>query len=292
MNKIKLKNGEEIAYRENGTGNNILICLHGNMCSSFEFETLLKNVQKDFKIIAPDLRGFGDSSYNSVINNFEEYANDIIEFLDTLGVENFSLLGHYIGGAVALEIAAMLKTRVNKLLLVSSVGTLGYPLPKLDTNGQPIENEFLTTREEIENDVYRVLPIQQIFTNKDSEFLKGIFESTLFNVTQPTEKIIESIITDAFTQKSIVDVYCALANFNISNKSNGVTLGNNKIESITAETAVIQGSNDSLVPFDMAYLIKYSLRSKSKIVTGTFGHSPFLDTPNWISETIYNFINN
>ncbi len=290
MNKIKIKNGETIAYRELGDGEKVLLCIHGNMCSSFEFETLMNDLSKEnFKVICPDLRGFGESSYNSPVSTFEEYASDIIELINSIGLNEFSLLGHYIGGAVALEIASTLKEKVKKLILVSSVGTQGYPMAKLDSSGQPIKDEYLITNVEIQNDNFRVKPVEEIFKNKDYDFLSGVFDSILFNVTKPSKHLKQAILTDAFGQKSISDVYCALSNFNISNKFNGVCKGNNKIENITAETLVIQGSNDHLVPFDMAYTIKYSLLSKSKILTGPFGHSPFLDTPKWIFETILNF---
>ncbi len=291
MKKVLLKNGEELAYRDMGNGDEVLVCLHGNMCSSFEFIDFMESLSnRNIRVISPDLRGFGESSYNTPISTFEEYAGDIIELLDNLGISSFTLLGHYIGGAVAMEIASLLKNRVKKLVFVSSVGTLGYPMNKLDSSGQPIPNEFLTSREEIESDIFRVLPVQQIFDYKDFDFLKGVFESTLFNVTVPNTEKVNEVIMDAFTQKSIVDVYCALNSFNISNKFNGVLEGNNKIEEITAETLVIQGSNDALVPFDMAYLIKYGLKSKSVIVTGNFGHLPFLDCPSWIEETVIQFI--
>lgn len=292
MKKVILNSGESISYREIGNGNNVLVCLHGNMCSSFEFQFFFDNIDllKDFKIFAPDFRGFGESSYNSPVNSFEGYGDDIIEFLDLLGIYEFNLLGHYIGGGVAMEIASKLKERVNKLILVSSVGTQGIPLPALDQNGQVVEGLFLTNREDIERDVLRVLPLQQIFELKDKMFLKSIFEDILFNVTKVSELEIDSYLEDAFTQKSVVDVYCALSNFNISYKFNGVKEGNNKIEEITAETLVIQGSNDQLCPFDFAYLIKYSLKSKSKIVTGNFGHSPFIDSPLWVIDTINEFI--
>ncbi len=293
MKKILLKNGEEIAYRDTGNGEEILVCIHGNMCSSFEFEAFMDDLSKrDIRVISPDLRGFGQSSYKNSVNSFLEYANDIIEMLDILEIKKFSLLGHYIGGAVAMEIAALLKANINKLILVSSVGTQGYPIHKLDFNGQPIPNEYLISRVEIENDKFRVLPVQQIFDTKDYDFLSGVFESILFNVSTPQSNEVKEILEDAFTQKSITDVYCALNNFNISNKHNGVLKGNNKIEDITAETVVIQGSNDALVPFDMAYTIKYSLKSKSKIATGNFGHSPFLDCPLWISDLVSNTIKN
>lgn len=290
MKNFKLTNNDVLAYNDYGTGENVLVAIHGNMSSSKQFNNLVLDLDGDFRVITPDLRGFGESSYFSSVNSFEEYADDVIELLAHLNIQNFSLLGHYIGGAVALEIAAKLKTRVQKLILVSSIGTLGFPIPQLNENGEVIPKSFLTSRSELSDDILRVKPLQQVFDLKDYDFLENVLRSTIFNVTEPNNDLMKLFLNDAFTQKSIIDVYTALANFNISNKHNGVSQGNNKIEDITAETIVIQGSNDMLVPFDMAYTIKYSLRSPSKILTGTFGHSPFVDSPEWIKKTVFDFI--
>ncbi len=289
---IKIVNTETIAYIELGdsTSDNVLVCLHGNFGSSQQFYNFSRGIPNNIRIILPDLRGFGHSSYNTPVNNFSEHADDIICLINKLNIEKFSLLGFYIGGAVAMEMASSLKDRVEKLILVSSVGTMGYPMAKLNSQGAVLENEFLKTREEIDKDTFRLLPLKQVILNRDVNFASGILESIYFTQKTPNDKIVETLISDIFNQKNITDTYMCLNNFNISNKNNGVVDGNNKIAEITAETIVVQGSNDAIVPFDMAYTIKYSLLSKSKIVTGTFGHSPFNDVPEWINEVIFNFL--
>lgn len=292
--KIEVNN-ETIAYLDLGdiNSNNILLCIHGNFGSCLQFQNFIHNINdmpKDVRIIMPDLRGFGQSSHNNEVNSFYEHANDIISLTDNLNIKEFSILGFYIGGAVAMEIASTFKNRVKKLILVSSVGTMGYPMARLNSQGEVIANEFLTTRDEIEKDVFRLIPLKQVIKNKDVEFAKSVLESVYFTQKTPSNEIINVLVEDVFNQRNITDIYMCLNNFNISNKYNGIVQGSNKIAEITAETIVIQGSNDAIVPFDMAYTIKYSLMSKSKIVTGTFGHSPFIDVPKWINETIFSFL--
>ncbi len=289
---LTLDNQETISYLDFGDSNskNILVCIHGNFGSCLQFHNFFDNIPNDIRIILPDLRGFGQSTYNTHINSFNEHAEDIINLLDKLNVSNFSLLGFYIGGAVAMEMASKLKTRVKKLILISSVGTMGYPMVKLNTQGEVIPNEYLTTRDEIENDIFRVMPLKQVIKNKDRDFVEGIIESAYFLENPTDSSLKEMLINDVFNQKNITDTYVCLNNFNISNKNNGVIDGNNKISEITAETIVIQGSNDPLVPLDMIYTIKYSLLSKSRIITGPFGHSPFNDVPKWINDTVFEFL--
>lgn len=302
MDFITLNNKEKIAYVDiakniNFNNTKVIVLLHGNMSSSSHFDNFINNLTNDFidnseetnyRIIAPDLRGFGLSSYNTNFDTFDDLSNDIIELLDNLNIKNFVLIGHYIGTAVAMEICAKLKNQVEKLILVSPVSTMGMPLKKINSKGEYIDNEFLINRNEIENDVLRVKPIAKIFNNKDKVTIENILDS-IYNNPNLSEQLLMSLTNSAINQRCIIDIYVALSNFNISDKHNGITQGNNKLSLITAETLVVQSGIDNLVPIDNAYLIKYFLKSKSKIITGNFGHSPFL-WDNDIQNQIINFI--
>ncbi len=114
MNKIKLKNGEEIAYIDKGVGDNILVAIHGNMTSSKHLDVLYENIPEGIRIIAPDLRGFGKSSYNAEVNSLQEYASDVMELIENLHIKEFNLLGWSTGGGIGMLIASELKERVKK----------------------------------------------------------------------------------------------------------------------------------------------------------------------------------
>ncbi len=288
--KSNCNKSDAIAYLDKGTSDNVLIAIHGNMTSSKHFDILYDACPENIRIITPDLRGFGNSTYNNPVNSLEEYADDIIELIEHLKIDNFSLLGWSTGGGVAMEIAAKLKERVKKLVLVASVGTTGYPMPKLDESGKPIPNEFLVTRKDVEDDVFRSQAIQQAFDSKNRDFVRATWDAVIYTHNKPTPEKYEEYISDVLTQKSIVDVYYSLLSFNITDKNNGVTDGSNHIEQITSDTLIIQGERDYVVPMAMAESIQNGLKSKVELVTGDFGHSPFIDCPNWVNEKIFNFI--
>ncbi|MFV0440442.1 MAG: alpha/beta fold hydrolase [Lachnospirales bacterium] len=289
MNKMNLKNGETIAYEDKGSGEKVLIAIHGNMSSSKHLDVLFENFPENLRIIVPDLRGFGESSYNEKVNSLEEYANDIIELIDALKIDKFSLLGWSTGGGIAMEIASIENERVQKLILIASVGTTGYPMAKLSELGQPIENEILKTREDVEGDTFRTIAIQKAFDENNRDFVKATWEAVIYTHNKPTPEKYEEYVSDVLTQKSIADVYYSLLSFNISNKHNGVKEGNNKISTIKADTLIIQGERDYVVPMEMALSIKEGLGEKAKLVTGDFGHSPFVDCPSFICETVIDF---
>ena len=74
---LLLSNGETIAYRECGHGDKTIILVHGNMSSSVHFQTTMEALENDFKVYAVDMRGFGDSSYNSELNSLHDFSIDI-----------------------------------------------------------------------------------------------------------------------------------------------------------------------------------------------------------------------
>lgn len=59
-----------------------LLLVHGNFSSSLHFVRAIKNLSPHFHILAPDMRGFGDSTYNKRIKTLKELGDDLILFLD------------------------------------------------------------------------------------------------------------------------------------------------------------------------------------------------------------------
>ncbi|SUB94792.1 alpha/beta fold hydrolase [Peptoniphilus indolicus] len=96
-------NGEEIFYREKGTGP-ILLLIHGNISSSIFFTEMIEELSKEYRVIAPDLRGYGNSSYNKKINSISEFADDIREFVIELDLKEFYILGWSLGGGIVMEL--------------------------------------------------------------------------------------------------------------------------------------------------------------------------------------------
>lgn len=78
-------------------------------------------VEAGFRVIAPDLRGFGDSERPS---NVDEYfilnaVNDIVALTDTLEIDQFDVVGHDFGAGVAWVLASAAPTRIRKLVALS-----------------------------------------------------------------------------------------------------------------------------------------------------------------------------
>ena len=112
--------GVNLHYVEAGSGPPLLL-LHGLNGSTFSFRVLMPYLTQHFRAIAIDLMGFGyserprDRDYSLTAQ-----AGLIAGFLDAMGIEKASVLGHSLGGAVAMRFAAQFPERIDRLILASS----------------------------------------------------------------------------------------------------------------------------------------------------------------------------
>ncbi len=123
MNKhtINTKRGQ-FHYREFGQkGYPPAILVHGYPQSGRCWEEVANLLADEFYLIAPDLRGLGDSNRNpdQALYQKHELAKDIIGLIDELGIDDFFLVGHDWGGAVIQEIAFATPERIRKLNLLN-----------------------------------------------------------------------------------------------------------------------------------------------------------------------------
>ncbi len=291
FNEVTIQNGETMGYRYTKGGEKILLLIHGNMTSSKHWDIFIDALDPKYTVYAPDLRGFGISTYHTPINSLDDFKEDLKLFVDEVGIKKFSLIGWSTGGGVCMVFAADYPEYVEKLILLESVGTRGYPIFKKDVTGKPIIGEFLKTKEEIAQDPIQVLPILNAYKNKDKEMLKRIWEATIYTHNKPDDAKYEEYLEDMLTQRNLVDVDYALATFNISNEFNGVKLGDNRASKIKCPTLILWGENDLVVPKQMALDIKADIGNNSTLVyLKKCGHSPLIDDLEQLVKAVENFL--
>lgn len=103
-----------------------LLALHGWLDNAASFDRLAPLLCEHFHIVAVDLPGHGQSDWRApgAWYHFVDYPNDVLAVVDALGWQQFGLLGHSLGGAVASVFAAICPQRVNRLLLIEALGPL------------------------------------------------------------------------------------------------------------------------------------------------------------------------
>lgn len=107
----------EVAYLDAGDGPPVLL-LHGCPFSSFVWRHVIAALRPDFRCIAPDLLGLGDTETPADADwSLPSQARTVLGFLDALGLDTVAVVGHDHGAAVAQLIAAHHPDRVRALVL-------------------------------------------------------------------------------------------------------------------------------------------------------------------------------
>lgn len=98
-----------------------VVMVHGWPESSHCWEGVANFLDPSFRIIAPDLRGLGDSERTMDVAAYQkkELAKDILSVLDALDINEFYLVGHDWGGIVVQELAFLAPERVKKLVIMN-----------------------------------------------------------------------------------------------------------------------------------------------------------------------------
>lgn len=100
--------------------NKAFLILHGWGSSSDRWQKIGESLSEHgFTVIIPDMPGFGKSETPKTPWDFNNYVGFVQEFTRTLNLQNFYLLGHSFGGAVAVKVAVDFPQKINKLFLVS-----------------------------------------------------------------------------------------------------------------------------------------------------------------------------
>lgn len=110
----------EMHYQEAGHGPP-LVFLHGLGGSSDDWEHQIPQFAAHYRVLAPDLRGFGRTAAGDRRLSVARLAADVGAFLDTMGVTRFRLVGHSMGGAVSLQYALSCPGRIERLVIANSV---------------------------------------------------------------------------------------------------------------------------------------------------------------------------
>jgi pimeloyl-ACP methyl ester carboxylesterase len=110
--------GVDTFYLDAGVGPPVVL-LHGLGATNASMLTTLSDLSRDFRVIAPDLPGFGDSGKPSARYDAEFFSRWLDEFLGAIAVDSAHLVGNSMGGRVAIETALRYPGRVDRLALLA-----------------------------------------------------------------------------------------------------------------------------------------------------------------------------
>jgi pimeloyl-ACP methyl ester carboxylesterase len=113
--------GHPVVYRVMGSGPPVVL-IHGMVNSSWHWRAVAERLAERYTVIAPDLVGHGDSATPRGDYSLGAHATVIRDLLSALGIERASIVGHSLGGGVAMVFFWQFPERVERLALISSGG--------------------------------------------------------------------------------------------------------------------------------------------------------------------------
>jgi non-heme chloroperoxidase len=247
MNKIKVKDGTEIYYKDWGTGQPLFFH-HGWPLSSDDWDgQMMFFLNKGFRVIAHDRRGHGRSTQTSTGNDMDTYAADVAELTQALNLKNAIHIGHSTGGGEVIRyVAKHGKDRVAKAVLISSVTPIMVQTPN-NPEGVPI-SVFDEIRE-------------ATATNRSQYFQD--FTIPFFGYNREGAKISQGIRDNWWRQgmmggiKALYDCIKAFSETDFTED----------LKSVSVPVLVMHGEDDQIVPFQLTGAKAVKLLKNGKLIS-------------------------
>ena len=165
---VNSPDGIRIAYEVRGEGNPTLLFVHGWSCDRNYWKGQLEPFSKQFKVVAIDLAGHGESGLGRAAWTIESFAADVAAVIEQLGSKRVILIGHCLGGDVIAEAARHLKGRVAGLVMVDVYKELGQ-------GRSPEEVQAFVSRLRTNfHDSVRALVRSMFLTSSDSSLVERV----------------------------------------------------------------------------------------------------------------------
>ena len=236
-----------------------LVLIHGFLGSSKMWEPQINFFKNHFRVITPDLPGFGKSNKTKSHNRIQSIANLLLDCLDEKKINKFYLLGHSMGGMIVQEMAKISGNKIIKLICYST-GPRGEMPGRFETVDQSRENLKKNGLEITSKNIAKTW------------FVKGE-EAEYFD-----------ICVEAGKQSSIEAVDNALTAF--KNWDGIETLKN-----IKNETLIVWGNKDKSYNLDQVQTLNSNIPNSSLFVFEGCAHNVHLEKPEEFNRTILNYLN-
>lgn len=253
--------GIEMAYDDMGRGSTVVL-LHGYPFNRSMWREQVEALKESYRVIAPDLRGHGETTVTDEPATMEEMARDVAALLDELGIERVALCGLSMGGYVTLAFYRRFPLRARALVLA-------------DTRPQADTEEARRKREEQAGQILKE-GMQAIA----DDFLKKVLTAaTLAEKPEMTARVREMILqTDPQGAASALRGMAA--------RPDRTAL----LEEVLAPTLILVGSEDEITPPADSELMRREIRgSRLKVLEGA-SHLSNLERPAEFNRALLDFL--
>jgi 3-oxoadipate enol-lactonase len=243
--------GINLAYARQGVGAP-LVLIHGYPLDHTIWEELVPLLEKNFDLIVPDLRGFGQSDVMEADDSIIAYASDIAGLLTHLKIKKAFLAGHSMGGYVALAFAREFEQRVMGLAMVSS-----------QTPGDPPERKearYATAKQVVEQGVGSVV------------------ESMAPKLS--AEPRLQEFARELIAKQPALGIFSAL--YAMADRPDSSDI----FGSFPFPVVIVHGDADALIPVERGREMKAARPSARYVEVPGAGHLPMMENPQVVAEAL------
>ena len=235
-----------------------LVLVHGFLGSSKMWKPQIDFFKDHFRIITPDLPGFGKSNKAKSHNSIQSIANLLINCLEEKKVHKFHLLGHSMGGMVVQEMAKKVGDKISKLVCYST-GPRGEMPGRFETVDESRENLQKSGLETMTRNIARTW------------FIKGE-KAKYFDVCIETGK--------QTSMEAVDNSLVAFKNWN----------GVDTLKNIKNKTLIIWGDQDKSYNFEQVQTLEKNIENSKLIIFKNCAHNVHLEQPDQFNKTIKDFL--
>jgi 3-oxoadipate enol-lactonase len=256
-------NNISVNYKVNGDGEPILL-IHGHPFDNTMWDLQTKAFSKLYKVIAPDVRGYGKSSLpKSAPTRFEDYAKDMLALMDALAIDNFHVAGLSQGGQIIMEIFRQAPSRIKSMIFADTFASLDTPEVKqgrYDTADRLEKEGMDTYSDEV---IYKMIKPEHV-------------------TSQPTVAAHVIKMMKATSPKGAATALRA--------RAERIDYLKDILPGINVPTLVIVGRQDEYTPVAKAEELRQNLQNCKLIIIEDAGHMPNLEHPDKFNEIVLNFL--
>ena len=249
----------KIRYLESGNSQKTLVLIHGLGASAERWDKVIPIFAKNYRVLVPDLIGFGYSD-KPLVDYTPEYFSDFLsKFFSLTNTERASVIGSSLGGQVSAEFTLSNPEKVKKLILTSPAGVMEHSTPALDAY------------------IMAALYPNEINAKKAFELMEG-----------SGEEVPEDIVNGFVERMKLPNAKLAFMSTILGLKNS--KLGSSKLESIVPPTLVIWGAVDPVIPIENADIFTSKIPDCQLCIMEGCGHTPYVQDPQTFANKSLEFL--
>jgi len=244
-------NGISLAYERRGRGTP-LVLIHGYPLDHTIWNETLPLLEDTFDVILPDVRGFGHSTTIRDPYFMDDMASDVASLLDHLNIDNAAVVGHSMGGYIALAFARNYPTRIRGLGLISSQAAAD--------NAERKDGRYATARQVAEKGV-------------------GVVTEAMATKLSADPRV-QAYARDTIEKQSVLGIIGALKA--MAEREEAESL----LRLLNYTVLVVHGDADSLIPVERGREIKELVPHAQYVELPGAGHMPMMENPEGTAEAL------